>query len=142
MIRSLTCALATVVGLSNGAAFAASDYTIPVDKDFWDGEVTWDSGLGRAYEYRWILTVIKDQMVVCGAGKYLDPTTRSNSLQVMRTAKVKLDGKAVMKNLSYFTILPKSGDLMSAKAACRSTGMAPPKGAKDVTIEYSGNYRF
>ncbi len=142
MIRTFTCALATVVGLSTGSAFAASDFTIPVDKDFWEGEVTWDGGLGRAYEYRWILTVIKDQMVVCGAGRYLDATTRSNTVQVMRTAKVKLDGKTVMKNLSYFTILPKSGDLMSAKAACRSTGMALPKGAKDVSIEYTGNYRF
>ncbi len=141
MIRSVSLLLATVAGLSAGSAFAGPDFTVPVDKDFWEGDVTWD-GFGKGYEFLWILTVMKDQMVVCGAGKYLDASNRANTVEVLRKAKVKLDGKTILTDLTFFTKLPKAGDLMSAKATCRSTGMALPKGAKHVEIEFSGRYRF
>jgi hypothetical protein len=39
-------ALSAAVGLSAGAASAAPNFTIPVDREFWEGDATWDTGLG------------------------------------------------------------------------------------------------
>lgn len=133
--------LAALVVLSGAGAAVAADFIIPVDKDFWDDDITWNS-MGKAYEFKWVVGENKTGLYVCGVGKFLDASTRSNTIEVLRKATVNVDGKMFMKDLTYFGKIKKGEDLNSAKAVCRQTATKWPKGAEGVSIEFSGRYRF
>ena len=61
--------LAALVALSGAGAAVAGDFVIPVDKDFTDGDITWDSQ-ERAYEFKWAVRENKSGLYVCGVGKF------------------------------------------------------------------------
>lgn len=124
-------------------AHAAQDYTVPVTENFRPGEVSWSDGYSKAYTFVWGLTVIDGEVAACGAGQYRDPTTMHPSKKMMQKAFVVYDGKKVLTDLSFFTKIPVSADLMQAEATCRKTGIpaASAKGQFGMTIP-GGQARF
>lgn len=134
--------LGAVAALAFASTASASDFAIPVDGDFNEDGIEWNGGLGKAYEFRWDAVLSDGAVAICGAGKFLDATTRQATVGLLRKAKVILDGKVVMKDLSYFAKYPKSQDLGKVKATCRSTGAKPAGKNSAVELDISGRARF
>ncbi|HQY43901.1 MAG TPA: hypothetical protein PK450_06940 [Paracoccaceae bacterium] len=125
-----------------GVPAAAKDYKLPVDSQFHEDWVEWDGGLGKAYLFRWDARLIDGEVALCGAGQFLDATTRSATIDLLRKARVLLDGKVILKDLTYFAKYPKSQDLGKVEATCRSTGAKPAGKTGSVEIDISGRARF
>lgn len=135
----LGCCLAAAFAVS---AAQANDSTAKVDKNFWDGEVVWDGGYGKAYDFRWYVFQQDGVYILCGAGQFLDVTTRSNTVDLLRKGKLLLNGKTILTDLTFFTKLKQGQPFAGASAACRSTG-AKPRGSNDeVSLEIGGRGRF
>ncbi|MEZ5887266.1 MAG: hypothetical protein R3D56_10350 [Paracoccaceae bacterium] len=132
--------LGAVAALAFASTASASDFAIPVDGDFWVDDVTWPSQ-GKGYEFRWLVILHDGQLAVCGAGKYVNVSNKSQTRDLMRKATVSLDGKPILKDLTFFTQLKSNADLASAKATCRDTGAKAGKNSK-VGLNISGRARF
>lgn len=141
MIRSIAFALAAMAGLSVGAAVAESGFTIPIDKDFQDGDITWSGdAAGKAYIFVFDFRVGDGYVYLCGAGKFIDASTQLITRKIMRKSYVDYKGAQVLTDISYFTKVPYNSDLRSAKATCRATTV-PAKGAKGTfTLEIAGGH--
>lgn len=125
-----------------GVAALAEDFTTPVTSEFNVDDLTWTGGLGKAYDMRWDAILVDGKVAVCGAGAFLDPTTRRATVELLRNASVILDGKVVMKNLTYFATYKKGQDIDKATANCRLTGAAPNSNDSQVELDISGSARF
>lgn len=135
----LGCCLALAFAFSGAQA---KDTSVVVDNDFWEGDVTWDGGYGRAYDFRWYVFEQGGLYVLCGAGQFLDATTRSNTVDLLRKGKLLLNGKPILTDLTFFSRLKKSQPLVGASATCRSTGTKPRGSSDEVSLEISGRGRF
>ncbi|MCY1125956.1 hypothetical protein OU426_03735 [Frigidibacter sp. RF13] len=132
--------LSTTAALFIGSAAWAADFAIPVDGDFWVDDITWPTQ-GKGYEFRWLVIEHDGQLAVCGAGKYVNVSNKTQTRDLMRKAKVTLDGKPILKDLTFFTQLKSNADLATAKATCRDTGAKAGKNSK-VGLDISGRARF
>ena len=132
--------LAALVALSGAGTAVAGDFIVPVDKDFIDGDITWDSQ-ERAYEFKWAVRENKSGLYVCGVGKFTDAGLKGISMQALRKAKVSIDGTPILKDIAFFNKIKKGEDLNAAKATCRQTAVRSPKNAKQVSIDFTGRYR-
>lgn len=120
----------------------AKDSTAKVTGDFWEGDVTWSGGYGKAYDFRWYVFQQDGVYILCGAGQFLDATTRMNTIGLLRKGQLLLNGKTILTDLTFFTKLKKGQPFVGASATCRSTG-AKPRGSKDeVSLEIFGRGRF
>lgn len=135
--------LSSMVAMAMSVATAhAADFKVPVDGKFNEDWIEWSSGMGKAYVFRWDARLIEGEVVLCGAGQFLDPTTHSPTVGLLRKARVLLDGKVILKDLTYFAKYPKSQDLGKVEAICRSTGAKPGGKNSSVELEISGRARF
>ena len=134
--------LAALVALSGAGAAGAADFSTKVTKEFWDDSISWNGGIGKAYEFKWSVMDNKGQLIICGVGKFLDPTSRMQTRDLLRKATVSINGKPVMKDISFFATEKKSVDLATSQATCRSMGMATPRGEYDIGLDVSGSARF
>ncbi|WP_284164437.1 hypothetical protein [Frigidibacter sp. SD6-1] len=132
--------LGTALAMAFASTAAAADFAIPVDGDFWVDEVGWQTQ-GKGYEFRWLVIEHDGQLAVCGAGKYVNVSNKTQTRDLMRKAKVTLDGKPILKDLTFFTQLKSNADLSAAKATCRDTGAKAGKNSK-VGLDISGRARF
>jgi hypothetical protein len=117
-------------------AMAASEFQMPVNKDFVDGEITWGSREFKGYQYKWKVIVAEGEIGICGAGYYPDPTAARATRKLMRQASITLNDRKIMTDMSYFTKVRRAKDLASATATCRSSGIRAPKGPFEVFLEW------
>ncbi len=136
-----TFTIGIALALCGGPALA-EDFTVPVTADFNVDDLTWTGGLGKAYDMRWDALLVDGKVAVCGAGVFLDPTTRFATVDLLRKAAVKLDGKVVMKDLSYFAKYKKGQNIDKVTANCRLTAAAPKSNNSQVELDISGSARF
>lgn len=141
-MRGYSLVLAVVGGLVFSQASAASDFTVPVNKDFWEDGVEWSGGIGQVYSYRWVVTGIKGQLAVCGVGKFTNPTGRMQTIGLLRKAEVLVNKKVILSDISFFGRAQNADDLGSAQAVCRWTGVAEPKGQYTIDMNLGGQARF
>lgn len=139
LVKALT--FGVVLALCSAPALA-EDFTVPITSDFNVDDLTWSGGFGKAYDVRWVALLVDGKVAVCGAGVFLDPTTRSATVDLLRKASVKVDGKVMMKDLSYFAKYRKGQNLDKVTANCRSTGVAPERRDSRIELEFSGRARF
>ena len=123
------------------SAAVAADYVVPAGDGFRDDELRWDS-IGKAYEFRWAVTVIDSQIAVCGVGRFLSPVTFVQTRGVLRKAAVMFEGRSILSDLSFFNTVDANVPLEGASATCRSTGQKAPKGEFGVELAISGSARF
>jgi hypothetical protein len=117
----------------------AQDQRIPVDKGFYPVALKMNGGFGKIYDYMVSIKVYGGQLAVCGAGKFPDVTTAQFAKKVLRQTKVVMDGKTLIKDISYFNEVPLNADLTRSEAVCRLTGVKPPSGEDhDISIDYGG----
>ena len=142
MSKKVLFAVLSALAFVSAPAHAGSDFTTPVTKDFWEDGVEWDGGLGKAYDMRFFVIYVQNRIAVCGAGQFLNATTRSATIDLLRKAKVRIDDTVILTDVTYFTKVKTGQDLMSAKATCRDTGVKAPKGGYNVYLDISGRARF
>lgn len=142
MLRKSLAGVLSAVLLNSTAAYAASDFSEPVTKDFWEDNITWNGGLGNAYDFRWYVIGYKGKIAVCGVGHFNDPVTRMQSKELMRRAEVLIDGKRVLTDITFFATVKKGADLSKATANCRETGAAEPDRKYNIGLKMGGSARF
>lgn len=125
------------------AAAAQQTLKVPVDENFDAGDLTFDGELGTFYRFLWDVKLVNGTIAVCGVGKTLDPTTSGFARRMLRQAKVTLNGKPILTDISFFTMIKSRHDLASAAATCQQTGFAPPKGDKaELLLDFGyGTFR-
>lgn len=120
------CATTAALFLSS-AAIAKDLIQIPVNKDFYEGDIRIDDGFGVVYEFLFDVLLLENQIAVCGVGKFMDPATQSFTKGLMRKATITLNDKVILKNMGFFTKVKKRDDLATATANCKLTGLPAPK---------------
>lgn len=135
----LGCCLALAFAVS---AAQAKDFAVKVDQDFWEDDITWTGGYGKAYDFRWLVIGQDGMIAVCGVGHFNDPTTRVQSKDLMRKAEVLINGKAALKDITFFATVKKGTDLSKATANCRVTGTPEPEGRYKIRLKMGGTARF
>lgn len=124
------------------ATAQAADFALKVDEKFNEDWIEWDGGIGRAYDFRWDARLKDGQVAICGAGQFLDVTSRSATLDLLRKASVVMDGRVILKDLSFFARYKKGDQLSGATANCRNTGAKPANGDSGVELQIRGRARF
>ena len=84
-----TFTIGIALALCGGPALA-EDFTVPVTADFNVDDLTWTGGLGKAYDMRWDALLVDGKVAVCGAGVFLDPTTRFATVDLLRRRRSSL----------------------------------------------------
>ncbi|MCB2130008.1 MAG: hypothetical protein KDE03_13250 [Rhodobacteraceae bacterium] len=126
------------IGLFFGAGLAqAQDQRIPVDKNFHASEIKINGGIGTVYEYMIDLKDFGGQIAVCGVGKQMEPSSRAFVNDLLRKTKIIINGKTIIKDISYFNQVKKNDDLTKSQAVCRMTGVKPPSGKNNkISIDH------
>ena len=142
MSKKVLAAVLAALSFVCAPAHAGSDFTTPVTKDFWEDNIEWNGGLGRAYDFRWLVIERGGKLAVCGVGVFNDPTTRVQSKDLMRKAQVLINGTLVLTDISYFGVIKKGANLTEATATCRMSGAAEPQGNYKIRLKMGGTARF
>lgn len=139
--RSITALLVTLC--LAGPVSAAAEFTMPVDDTFGGGTLT-VNGYGRGYVYRWDAFRHEGQIAICGAGYFPDVSSAVGIRRLLRKAVVEVNGKQVLRDISFFTQVRSEAALEAARANCTNTGIPAPKSDNvDVYIVWpSGGIRF
>lgn len=134
-------AFAFLIALLAAPMARAEDFSIKVTNQFVADELRWKTQ-GKAYKFLWGLTYVEGRIAVCGVGQFVAPNLREKTLQQMRRGKVMLDGKAILKDITFFATIPEGKPLTKARANCRLTKTAKPKGDFLVYLDVQGQSRF
>ena len=133
------CVALAFAALASTAANADALPAIRVTEDFAEIAVNWDDGFGKGYVGRVQVFAVNGVMVLCGAGSYVSAANRSPSRTFLKCTKLKMNGKTILKDLTYFTPVDRVEDVIGAEATCKSTGVAEPRG--DATFEFDFGIR-
>lgn len=106
---------------------------IPVHDGFTRNKLRWQQE-GIGYDYLWTVQKRNGMFEVCGLGKFPNLSTRRPSVKVMRRAYVEFEGKVILKDLSFFTEVKRSQQLIHAAATCRQTRTRAPRGHFSVQL--------
>lgn len=124
-------------------AMAASEFQMPVDQRFGGGSLTFP-GYGKGYVYRMLLSDQEGQIAVCGAGYFQDASSAVGVRRLLRQAEVRINGRKVVRDLSFFSQARSEAALEVGPANCVMTGFPTPKSEDvDVDVKFpSGFVRF
>ncbi|MDI3336229.1 hypothetical protein QKW60_07415 [Defluviimonas aestuarii] len=122
---------------------AAEEFVLSIDDSFGGGSIT-VSGYGRAYEYRWIVFNNGGQLAVCGASYFPDASSAVGIRRMLRRAVVELNGKRILRDISFFNQVRSKAGLEEGESTCRNTGVPTPKsrGGTARIVWPSGGIRF
>lgn len=129
--------MAVVIGAlcSAAPAIAAGNFYIPVDERFGTGKIDLP-GYGKGYIYRMIVIDHEGTLAVCGAGYFADASSAVGMRRLMRKTAVLVNGRTLIRDLSFFTQVKSEAALNGASAACVTTGFPTPR-SDDVEIDVS-----
>lgn len=101
-------------------AAKSPEITIPVDDKFQVSSSNWSSGLGKTH-LAWRIKTHDGKPYVCGA-MVADKTSSmaAHNRAILRKGFIKVQGKKVIRDLSFFTVAKPGSNLMDARAGCRS----------------------
>lgn len=135
----------TAVALLTFLTFASGAYaqqTVPVTNDFFPGGITWSNGQGGYLVRFTVFPDAKGTMVLCGASAIDGHSTASLSRRAAKTLRFFLNDKPVLKDVSWFTRAKSKNALIGTPAACRSTGVAYPRGQGNSVSVHSTQRNF
>jgi hypothetical protein len=101
--------------------------TVPVTEAFYEDRIAWNGDI-ISYKARWMVIAVAGKLEVCGAGQFMDATSAIATRNVLYSSSIKLNGKNILKDMTFFAEVPKKVNLVGSKAACRATGVAVPTG--------------
>lgn len=130
---ALCAALLTLAPHASAAAGKLAG-SARVDGSYKTWEYRWRGENAGTYQARYKLFERNGSLVLCGAGHISGTVSRSENKSALRAAKVLLDGKEIMKDLSFFENTRRLRDLDIGSATCFFTG-AKGKLVPDAKIE-------
>lgn len=92
-----------------------------VDGDWFDFQIRWDES-APSYDSKWMLFNTGDgTILVCGAGAHRGGKHRANG-KIMKNLGLFMGDDLLMADMSFFTQVKRSRDIVGARADCVSTG--------------------
>ncbi|MCB2122490.1 MAG: hypothetical protein KDD81_07695 [Rhodobacteraceae bacterium] len=140
-MRPLFFSAAAIFAFAAFPAVSAPDFKIPVTDRFSLEDLTWQ-GEGRSYEFLWDVALHKGTIIVCGLGRFVSPHGRSQTASLLRKATVYLNDKAILRDITFFTLVKADQPLEKQMATCRDTGVAPASRSDKVRLDIRGVGRF
>lgn len=134
-VKILMCA-ALLAASATLPASAQQITQIAQDKDFQDANMRWTGATAKGYDGRIAVKVMGGNLVLCGVGVTTNIQLSSAITKGLRGGTVKLNGKTVLKDFSYFAKARNASDLKTAKANCKSTGVPVPKKIDSLQVRY------
>jgi len=128
-----------LVGL--GQAATAQEFEIPVEPDWGVLEIGVASTPGPSATYRMVIFERDGKVVVCGAGVYANSSQSRGLRDTMRRTAVQMDGRTVLRNLSFFPIYSRATPLVGRLARCKVTRADMIPGA-EFDIDLPRRVRF
>lgn len=128
MTRVMVSALAALLVLAPAPHAQAAGATITMPEKSGQYTINW-SGQADQIHIRWLPYAIGGEMYLCGTYALKGHGMSSTSRRVLRDIAFKVDGKTVLRNVSYFTPAASPDALVGAKAACKGTGRPVPRGS-------------
>ncbi|TDT74976.1 hypothetical protein BDE40_1699 [Litoreibacter halocynthiae] len=136
MFSTKFCAVAFAVGLFALPASAQAVFTMPQDKDFQPANMRWSGATAKGYDAFMALKNIDGKLALCGVGVVTNIQLNSAIMRGLRGGTVKLNGKTVLKDFSFFAKAENVGALRKTKANCKSTGAVIPRKIDDLKVNY------
>lgn len=92
---------------------------VPVSPVFSESELAWEGSMGKI-TVAWAVLDISGVAHVCGATSASTSFAHRNTRGAFRKAWIKLEGRKILKDLSFFTRTPRNSDLSKVKAGCKA----------------------
>ncbi len=128
----LGLAIITTLAITGPLAAQEISRQVRVTSDFWEGGITW-GGVPGGYVTRYYVFYERGTIELCGVGTSTNAHTRQFEITLMRSAKLLMDKRPILEDLSFFARVPRPSDLATAMTNCRVIRMNPPN--KTVTFE-------
>lgn len=141
MFISKVLTMALVVGLIALPVSAQSVFSVPQDKDFKPANMRWTGATAKGYDAFIAAKNIDGKLVLCGVGVVTNIQLNTAIARGLRGGTVKMNGKTVLKDFSFFAKAPSFGALRNTKANCKSTGAVIPRKIDSLQVRY-GNATF
>ena len=113
--------------------------TMRVDASFQDWGFRFSGKKTGAYVAKVKLLERNGRLVFCGAGYVTGGAERSDAAAALRSTKVLLGGKEILRNLSYFENVRRSASLPIASASCfftRAKGSLPKEPELEIKVPF------
>lgn len=108
----------------------ADTLSIPLDSDFAKFDVEWNTNKRSSTVY-WTAVDYDGKLAICGLIQHHDASLMQYDRKLLRRSSMKVNGKTVLKGLSFFTAIGTGAKPERSEAACRVLdGPLPPKDAK------------
>ena len=136
-------ALSLIAGQASQAVAQSNiSRQIPVDGDFIDSEISWQS-LPGGYQFKLNVIAVDGKFEVCGVGTSTNAQTRRFERRLLRGAKFTVNDRPILTDLSFFNRVSRPSQLDTAIANCRATGVAVPRGRVSFGIDWpEGRFRM
>jgi len=141
--RTKNTLLAALVAVAvSGMPLWAKDITIPVNDGFEPGSLS-IRGYGKGYEFVIAVIALDGQLFVCGVGIYPDASSAAGVRNILHRAAIAINGRRIIKDLTFFGKADRGADLFREMAVCRGTGVPIPIRKFSFEIVWpSGPVRF
>ncbi len=136
-VLAVAMSISPAVAKRNKVAF-----TIPVDESFSESGITWNAEYGLGYVFRIDFRERDGTVFVCGAGTYVNGFNSHLTKRALRDAKVTMNGKTILRNLTFFTNVKKGKSLIGAPANCVDTGAALSPKSNEFDIKYANKIYY
>ncbi len=133
-IRHVLPSLVAATLLTCQAAGAADKVvSIPVDSDFQSADMRWNNATAGGYDALVALKALDGQIALCGVGIVTNSQLNRAIRRALLGGVLKLNGKTVVKNFTYFAKARSVRALPKSKANCKLTGV---NANKQVQIDF------
>lgn len=122
--------------LLSGAASAETIISIPQDSDFQEANMRWTGATAKGYDARMAVKVIEGKLALCGVGVVTNIQVSSAIKNGLRGGYVKLNGKKVIKNFTFFAKARSLSALDSTKANCKVSNTPLPAKIDNLQVRY------
>ncbi|MEM6595206.1 MAG: hypothetical protein AAF672_10465 [Pseudomonadota bacterium] len=136
--------LSAVLALSIASPAVAQNKitrTIPVDSEFNDVSMRWNNATAGGYEALSRLIVVNGIVEMCGVGVSTNIQLTPAINKGLRGGTLKINGKTVVKNFSFFAKARSERALRKTPANCVSTGHPASQQIESIDFRY-GNATF
>lgn len=123
-----------VAGMSSAGLTAEVTRSIKVDGDFQPANIRYAAAVSGGYDALIALKANNGYIELCGVGKYTNMQLRQFVRKGVRTGRLKINGKVVLKNFLFFANA--KGPLKASAANCARTTHKASVRINDIDFRY------
>ncbi|WP_299190742.1 hypothetical protein [uncultured Litoreibacter sp.] len=116
--------------------------SVTVDEDFQSANLRWNNATAGGYDALVALKGDRGVIELCGVGVVTNIQLSSSIKNSLRGGTLKINGKTVVKDFSFFAKAKSARALKKANANCVSTGVKSSTKINDISLDYGdGTFR-